>query len=97
MTLTRIHETDRPIDDAIALQQLQAARYFASGLVAGGAGITLTMLLTALTLRPASIIALRALGIVLLVGCFWFLRSGLIYQGLAVGRLATAGTAAYLL
>ena len=97
---TRIHETDGPIDDAIAMDRLHQARYFASGLVAGGAGTTLTMLLTAVTMHPASVVALRAIGFVLLGGCLASIRSAMIWGGLAVPRipsLAFGGFLIYLL
>jgi len=78
------------------MDRFHQARYFASGLVAGGAGTTLTMLLTALTMHPASVIALRAFGFLLLGGCLASIRSAMIWGGLAVPRLPSLGFGAFL-
>lgn len=96
MKIQRIHETDQPIDDAIAIDRLNLVRYCASGLVAGGAGVTLTMLLTGLTVQPQSVVALRVLGTLLLASGLAFIRRAVIWTGLAVPRKLTAWTAAIL-
>ena len=36
---------EHPQDDVIAIDRLAIVRYFASGLIAGGAAVTLTLLL----------------------------------------------------
>ncbi|MGN6373190.1 MAG: hypothetical protein ACTHM1_09400 [Solirubrobacteraceae bacterium] len=59
-------------------------RYFASGLIAGGAGVTLTLLLTATAVHWQSYTAFGILNVLLLFGCLYFLRSAVRWMGFPV-------------
>lgn len=76
-------------DDVIAADRFALLRYFASGLIAGGAGVTLTLLLSAIRIHPASYVALGALQAALLGGCLYFLRSATRWMGIPVPRWLT--------
>jgi hypothetical protein len=80
----------------LAIDRLALVRYFASGLIAGGAGVTLTLVLTGIDIRPQSYIALGALNVLLLAGCLYFLRSAVSLMGYPVPRALTVGGAVFL-
>jgi hypothetical protein len=74
----------QPQDDVNAIDRLALLRYFASGQIAGGAGVTLTLLLTAINVHTQSYIALGVLNALLLSGCFYFLYSALRWMGFPI-------------
>lgn len=74
------------VDDAIAMQRFALMRYFASGLIAGGAGVTLTMLLGATTIYPQSYSALGCIDIFMTAGCIYYFYSGCKWMGLPPGK-----------
>jgi hypothetical protein len=80
-----------------AIDRLALLRYFASGLIAGGAGVTLTMILSGTNIHPQSFIALGCLNILLLTGTLYFLRSGVRWMGIPFPRFLTVGFVIFLL
>jgi hypothetical protein len=83
-------------DDSNAIDRLAMLRYCASGLIAGGAGVTLTMLLTGIKIYAHSYVALQVLSALLLAGCLYFLRSAVRWMGLPIPRRLTVLAVVFL-
>jgi hypothetical protein len=75
------------VDDPIAEQQFAIARYFASGLIAGGSGVILAMLLSGINIKPASFIALGILDLLLTIGCIYFYFDAVKWMGIKVSKI----------
>lgn len=88
---------EHPQDEVNAVDRLALLRYFASGLIAGGAGVTLTMLLAGIDIHPQSYVALGSLNVGLLAGCLYFTRSGLRWMGLPVPRTLMVAALVFLI
>lgn len=67
---------EHPLDEFIGVFLLKVSRYFSSGLIAGGAAVMLTMLLSAINIHTQSLKVLDILFAFLFTGSFVFFSFG---------------------